>query len=707
MRRIATLAVLGILTAGITSCAKKVTEDVYVSDPNLQAGLFAELKGDYKKAEEVFRSSPDKYWGGLLLSDLYFYRLRDYDRALKEVERVEKTVGKKSPKAENVLYRKGLILQAMGRYPEAGKVFEYVAVNFPEGRYFEDATEAVEEMFRRNFPETLGVYDGGYVSSMMLEWVLEQIPPFQRGKFDNPEGRKQLVERIAIEEVALREAEAMRLDTTREVKEKMEAERKAALRQAYYMYGVKAKARATEKELKAYYNAHKSNYRDPARLEIVRVGVKDSATAYKILKAVRKGAKLDSIAADTTVNIFKPEARRKGKLVIYDTYEAYKDLFKEAFKHDTGDVFVYRGDTVWMVIKVLDKKPERYKTFDEVKNIVKNAVEGEKERKIYQEDRERLKRFYGVKIFIEAEDTTVKEGAEGEREEGMKAGEIEKLLKELPDTVAVIEKLGKVITDKDLVNRIRKLPGRYQSLYATPAGAKKYLENAILPEILEVAEAELRRYYLHYPIYSRMRQAYKDAMLLALYNKLVKEKVNVSDEEVRKYYETHKKDEFTKEARVRVQRIVVKDSKTAYQLLRKIRSGKVKADSVARAMTDIQAERSRAGYVFITKSQEPDFFRRAWRSPLKRWRVMRMKDGRWAVYRVLEKQKTTTQPFEEVKGRIRQKLQYEKEKELYEKALEYLKKKYHVKVYEDRIEKMYRESKEGKKKEKGGKEEKK
>jgi len=93
-----------------------------------------------------------------------------------------------------------------------------------------------------------------------------------------------------------------------------------------------------------------------------------------------------------------------------------------------------------MVIKVLDKKPERYKTFDEVKNIVKNAVEGEKERKIYQEDRERLKEFYGVKIFIKAEDTTVKEGTEGEREEGMKAAEIERLLKELPDTVAVIDR---------------------------------------------------------------------------------------------------------------------------------------------------------------------------------------------------------------------------------------------------------------------------
>lgn len=686
------------MTAGLASCAKRVPEDAYISDPNLQSGLFAELRGDYTTAEKVFKSSPDRYWGGLLLSDLYFYRLKDYNRALAEVEKVERMVGKKSPKAEEVLYRKGLILQSMGRYPEAGKVFEYVAVNFPDGKYFEDATEAVEEMFRRNFPETLAVYDGGYVSSMMLEWVLEKIPPFRRGQFDNPEGRKNLVERIAIEEVALREAESMHLDTTKEVREKMEMERKSALRQAYYQYGIKAKAKATEKELKAYYNAHKGDYREPARLDIIRVGVKDSAKAYEILMAVRKGAKIDSIARDTTVNVFKPEARRGGKLVIYDTYEAYKKLFKEAFKHDTGDVFVYHEDTVWMVIKVLDKKPERYKTFDEVKNIVKNAVEGQKERELYKKDRERLKRFYGVKILIETEKDTAKKAKrmEPEGEEGPEAGAFDRLEKELPDTVAIIEKLGKVITDKDLINRIMRLPERYQALYTTPSGAREFLENAILPEILEVADAELHRYYLHYPIYSRMRQAYKDAMLLALYNRMVKEKVKVSDDEVKKYYETHK-DEFKEEGKVRVQRIVVKDRKTAYRLLRQLRAKRVDPDSIARKMTDIKAERVRAGYVFVSASTEPDFYRKAMRAPLKRWRVTRLKDGRWAVYRVLMKKRPRVKTLDEVADIIYQKLSYEKEKELYEKALDYLKKKYHIKVFEDRIEAAFKKE-EGKKK---------
>ncbi len=692
------------MAAGFTSCAKRVPEDAYISDPNLQAGLFAELRGDYTTAEKVFKSSPDRYWGGLLLSDLYFYRKRDYKRALSEVEKVEKTVNKKSPKAENVLYRKGLILQSMGRYREAGKVFEYVAVNFPDGHYFEDATEAVEEMFRRNFPETLAVYDGGYVSSMMLEWALEKIPPFQRSRFDNPEGRKNLVERIAIEQVALKEAEAMHLDTTKEVREKLEVERKSALRQAYYQYGIKAKAKATEKELKAYYNAHKSDYREPARIDIVRVGVKDSAKAYEILKAVKGGAKIDSIARDTTINVFKREAQRGGKRVIYDTYEVYKGLFKEAFKHDTGDVFVYHEDTLWMVVKLLDKKPERYKSYDEVKNIVKNAVEGKKERELYQKDRERLREFYGVKIFIKAEKDTSKKAKsmEPEGEEGPEAGALDRLEKELPDTVAVIERLGKVITDRDLINRIMKLPRRYQNLYTTPSGAREFLENAVLPEILEVADAELHRYYLHYPIYSRMRQAYKDAMLMALYKKLVKDKVKVSDEEVQKYYEDHK-DNYREEGKVKVQRIVVKDRKTAYRLLSQIRRKKVNPDSIARKMTDIRSERAMVGYVFVSASSEPDFYRRAMRSPMKRWRVTRLKDGRWAVYRVLMKKKPRVKPLDEVADMIHQELSYNKEKDLYEKALDYLKKKYHIKVFEDRIEASFNkkdERKEGGNKEK-------
>jgi len=675
------------LTAGLVSCAKHVKEDVFVSDPNLKEGLFAELKGDYETAEKIFRSSPDRYWGHLLLSDMYLYRFRDYDRALKEVEEVEKSINRKSPEAEEVLYRKGLILQSMGRYPEAGKVYEYVAVNFPEGKYFEDATEAVEEMFRRNFPETLATYDGGYVSSMMLEWALEQIPPFQRNRYDNPEGRKTLVERLAIEEVALKEAEALGLDTTDFVRRRMEVERKTALRQAYYQYGVKAKAKATEKEMKAYYKAHRSNYREPARIEIVRVVLKDSAKAYEILKAVREGASIDSLASDTTINVMKREAKNGGKLVIFDTYETYKPLFKVAFKHDTGDVFVFHQDTLWMVVKLLSKKPERYKTYDEVKNIVRNAIEGEKEREIYTRERERLKKFYGVEIFIEADTSEGKEERvmEPEMEEAPDAEAFTRLEKALPDTVAVIRALSKVITKEDLLDRIQKLPPKYQNMYLTVRGARDFLENGILPEILEVSEAELRRYYLHYPIYSRLRRSYKDAMLMALYDKLVKSKVEVSDDEVRKYYDTHR-DEFVEEGKVRVQRIVVKDRRTAYRILRDIRRGKANPDSLARKLSDVRTERLRNGYVYITEKSEPDFYRKAMRSPLKRWRITRLKDGRWAVYRVLEKKKRRVKPYEEVREIIYARLSRQKERELYEKALDYLKKKYHIVVYEDRIE---------------------
>ena len=693
MRKVAVFLFVGALAV---SCARRIKEDAFVYDKNLREGLFAELRGEYDEAKRIFSSSADRYWGGLLLADLYFYRFRDYEKALKEVEAVEKITNPKSPKAEEVLYRKALILENLGRYPEAGKIYEKVAVDFPQGKYFESATEAVEEMFRRNFPETLAVFKGGFVSRMMLEWALEQIPPFQRGRFNTPEGKKELVERLAIEEMALREAEALRLDTTKMVREHLEGAKKRFLRQAYYTYGVAKRVKISEEELKAYYNSHKEDYRVPGKVEIVRVALKDSAEAYKVLQRVKSGEALDSLARDTLLNVLKSEARIGGKLTIYDTYEGQKDLYEEASKRDTGEVFVFKKDTLWMVVKLLSKSKPRYKTFDEVKNTIKNLIKSKRENELYTKDRERLKEFYGVRVFIKR-DTAEPQEEKRERGEKKRKKSISDLLQELPDTVAVIERLSVVITDRDVAKRLERLSERYREMYMTPSGVLNLLENGMLPEILEVAEAELRRYYLHYPVYKKLKKAYRDAMLTALYEKLVREKVKLSEDSLRAYYEKNKKD-FYEEGRINLQRIVVKSRPEAYRLIRKLRSGKVNADSLAKALTDIKGEKMTSGRTTITEKSEPDFYKKAMKAPLKKWRVTRLKDGRWAVYRVFHKKKGRLKSFEEVKRSIEFKLRREIESRIYQEALEYLKKKYALKVFEDRIEELggKEEEKEGK-----------
>ncbi len=693
--------IIGISLLFILSCATgKFVEDGYMYNENLLNGLIEEVKGNTEDALRIFQSSGDPYWGNLLTADIYLYRYRDYKKAMEYVDKVK--VNRKSPAAQEVLYRKALLLELLGNYSEAGKLYEFLAVNFPNGKYFDDASSAVEEMFRKNFPDTVATFDGGYITSMMVDYAIEQIPPFNRPRFDNPEGRKQIAERLAIEVVALKEAEKLKLDTAKRVQEKIKIDKINALRQAYYQYAIRAKAKATEKEMLAYYNEHKADYRVPAKVQLVRVILKDSAKAAEVYNLVKSGHRIDSLAKELSID--KSEAARNGELTIYDTYEAYKDIFNEAFPKDTGTVFIYKKDTLWMVIKVKSKEPERFRTFDEVKTIVKSAVEGQKEKEILEKEKKRLRDFYGVEIYIEVDTTEQpKLGEEEHEEEGKVLTEEEKkALEKFPDTLAVIKRLGKVITKEDFVERLNKMPRRYRSYYMTTKGAYQLVNDVMIQEILEIAESELRRYYLHYNIFKRLLDSYRDAMLFQLYDVLVKNKVSVSDDEVKEYYEKNKEKEFKDKARLRIQRIVVPTKDSARKILRKVRRirNAKRLNEFVKKVSMYSNEAVSGGYTFITKDKEPDFFKEAWRRRIKRWYMGKLNDGNWAVYRVIEKIKEKIKPFEDVKSYIRDKIRYEKEKALYEKVLNDFKKKYKIVVFEEKFKKEEKSEKDKESKEK-------
>ncbi|MEO0149880.1 MAG: peptidyl-prolyl cis-trans isomerase, partial [candidate division WOR-3 bacterium] len=231
--------------------------------------------------------------------------------------------------------------------------------------------------------------------------------------------------------------------------------------------------------------------------------------------------------------------------------------------------------------------------------------------------------------------------------------------------------------------------------YLTNKGAYQLLNDVMIQEILETSEAEFRRYYLHYPIFKRLWESYRDAMLLQLYDVLVKNNVSVSDEEVKEYYEKNRDKEFKDPARIRVQRIVVPTKDSALKVLRRVRG--IKNDKQLREFVQkvsiYTGEASAGGFAFITEDREPDFFKEAWKKPLKMWYIGKLNDGNWAVYRVFEKTKESVKPFEDVEAYIKDRLRYEKEKKLYESVLEDLKKKYNILVFEEKFKKAEGEEK--------------
>ncbi|NPB03983.1 MAG: hypothetical protein GXO39_06175, partial [Thermotogae bacterium] len=91
------------------------------------------------------------------------------------------------------LYRLGVFAEAAGNTEKAAEYYEKYVLQYPEGEYVQQAMDAVERIFPLNFKEgDAAVFDGGRVTLMELEKEIEATPVFLRGKYQTPEGKKEL-----------------------------------------------------------------------------------------------------------------------------------------------------------------------------------------------------------------------------------------------------------------------------------------------------------------------------------------------------------------------------------------------------------------------------------------------------------------------------------------------------------------------------------
>ncbi len=117
--------------------------------------------------------------------------------------------------------------------------------------------------------------------------TLERMDQFDRLRYKTPERRRELLKEMITVELLAREAERRGLDKDPRTQEGLrQILRDAILRDA------RARARApvdfSASEVRAYYEAHKEQYREPERRRISHVVVKDKAQAERLLKEAKK-----------------------------------------------------------------------------------------------------------------------------------------------------------------------------------------------------------------------------------------------------------------------------------------------------------------------------------------------------------------------------------------------------------------------------------
>jgi len=122
--------------------------------------------------------------------------------------------------------------------------------------------------------------------------TLERMDQFDRLRYQSPERRRELLEEIIDVELLAQDARQKKLDQQPETQQAVrQVLRDALLGQA--RRGLPAPADIPENDIRAYFEAHRDDFREPERRRLAHILVKDKETAAKVLAAARKATARD------------------------------------------------------------------------------------------------------------------------------------------------------------------------------------------------------------------------------------------------------------------------------------------------------------------------------------------------------------------------------------------------------------------------------
>jgi len=369
----------------------------------LEEAKSLESEGFYEEAESLLEkallekpSKNEKFEILIELADIEFDKLEKPEEALGHLMEAKSLLPERHRKMDEIYYRLGLVYEKLGKYVKAAKAFEAVATKFRKSKYFDDALDGVERVFKKNFKEYVAIVGDEPITRLEFDERLEEIPAFFKAQYQTEEGKKKLLDRMIDEILMTKEAEERKIYLKADVRKELEKQRRRILQGALYNEVVKKKIEVSDSEIKKYYQEHQEEYKLPAKANVRRLVVRERDKAEEILKLLKKGAPFDSLVREYSI---APDAKSGGLLANLTPDSKPRELAKVAFKLKEGQIspIIPLEDSTFAIIKVEKKEPPRYKSLEDVKDQIVGILKREKEEKLWESFRQDLRKKYGVK----------------------------------------------------------------------------------------------------------------------------------------------------------------------------------------------------------------------------------------------------------------------------------------------------------------------
>jgi len=249
------------------------------------------------------------------------------------------------------------------------------------------------------------------------------------------------------------------------------------------------------------------------------------------------------------------------------------------------------------------------------------------------------------------------------------------------DYIAKVD--GSYIMEKDLKKQFKALPQFMKAIYNNAEGKKKLTDELVKKELIYL-EAKKQGLDKSPEYKEKLDEFQKLSLISMLLTKEIEQKVGVTDEEVKKYYDTHP-GEFSTD-RARASHILVKTKEEADSLLKRLKAGEDFATL---------AEKNSIDKGSAAKGGDLGFFGRGQMVPEFEKVVFSMKKGQvsepiktqfgYHIIKLTDLKKGQKISFDKVKEKLSKRLLTQKQRAAFDSYIEKLKSSYPVEIKEDKL----------------------
>jgi len=267
--------------------------------------------------------------------------------------------------------------------------------------------------------KVLAIVNGEKITENDLQTELAGRPDSFRRIVDSPEGRKMFITRLVERKLLMQTAEKEGLGKSADIEKRVQAYRERLIMEEMRKKITSGAETITDQEMKDYYEQNKSHYNTPEMAHLRKIAVSEKAQADKLLKQLKAAPnKFEELARAESEDLASkmrggdmgyvqraPMVGEKGAshpLMGGNTLPP--EIADQVFAMQKNEVSpVYKIEDKYVIFQMVEHRPAKEQTFEEVKEQVKRALEFQKTQLKWKEYLEGLKKQAKIEIMGETQ----------------------------------------------------------------------------------------------------------------------------------------------------------------------------------------------------------------------------------------------------------------------------------------------------------------